>query len=308
MWFNHEVLMRVFITGASGFIGTAVTEQLIKGGHEVLAMVRSDEGAAKVEKLGAKAHRTTLDNLEGLKAGARQCDAVIHCAFNHDFSNFAANCAEDRLAILALGEAMEGNSGPLIVTSGTGFSLDGKIRTEEDPANPSSEHWPRASEEAAAEVAKKHGVKVIVLRLPQVHDQEKFGLVTYAIEIAKQKGIAAYIGEGKNVWPAVAISDCALLYKLALEKGAAGARYNAIGEEGVSAREIAESISRGLNIPAKTISAEEAPAHFGWMAMFAGLDMRASSALTQERLGWKPTGPSLIHDLDRATAFRSTTA
>lgn len=297
--------MRVFITGASGFIGTAVTEELINGGHEVLAMVRSDEAAAKVEKLGAKAHRTTLDNLEGLKAGARQCDAVIHCAFNHDFSQFAANCAEDKQAILALGEAMVGKSGPLIVTSGTGFSLEGKIRTEEDPANPSNEHWPRASEEAGAEVAKKHGVKVIIMRLPQVHDQEKFGLVTYAIEIAKQKGVAAYIGEGKNAWPAVAISDCARLYRLALEKGVDGARYNAIGEEGVSAREIAESISRGMNIPAKSITAEEAAAHFGWMTMFAGLDMRASSTLTQERLGWKPTGPSLIHDLDRATAFKS---
>jgi nucleoside-diphosphate-sugar epimerase len=290
--------MRVFITGASGFIGTAVTKELIEAGHEVLAMVRSDEGATIVENLGTTAHRATLDNLDLLKAGARQCDAVIHCAFNHDFSKFAANCAEDKRAILALGEAMAGKTGPLLVTSGSGFSPEGRIRTEEDAENPSNEHWPRASEEAAAEVATKHGVKVIVVRLPQVHDQKKFGLVTYAIEVAKQKGVAAYIGDGSNVWPAVAIADCARLYRLALEKGVGGERYHAVAEEGVSARAIAESLGRTLKVAVKSISAEEAPSHFGWMAMFAGLDMRTSSAITQERLGWKPTGPSLIADLD----------
>lgn len=236
--------MRVFITGASGFIGSAVTKELIKGGHEVLAMVRSDEGADKVEKLGAKSYRTTLDNLEDLKYGARQCDAVIHCAFNHDFSRIANSCAEDYQSILALGEAMVGKSGPLIVTSGTGFSIDGRIRTEEDQI--SVMKIGRASEAAAAEVSEKYGVNVIVVRLPQVHDQEKFGLVTYLIEIAKQKGFCAYIGDGSNVWPAVALADCAYLYKLALEKGVKGARYNAVGEEGVSGREIAEALSLDL--------------------------------------------------------------
>lgn len=295
--------MRVFITGASGFIGTAVTKELIKGGRQVLAMVRSDEGAAKVEKLGAKSYRTTLDNLEGLKSGARQCDAVIHCAFNHDFSRIANSCAEDYQSILALGEAMTGKSGPLIVTSGTGFSIDGRIRTEEDPANNSNENWPRASEAAAAEVSEKYGVNVIVVRLPQVHDQEKFGLVTYLIEIAKQKGFCAYIGDGSNAWPAVALADCAYLYKLALEKGAKGARYNAVGEEGVSACEIAEALSLRLKIPVKSITADEAGAYFSWMMLFAGLDMRASSALTQERLGWRPNGPSLVEDLKLAAAL-----
>lgn len=290
--------MRVFITGASGFIGSAVTEELIKGGHQVLAMVRSDEGAAKVERLGATSHRATLDDLEALKAGAAQCDAVIHCAMNHDFSKMAANCAEDKRAILALGAAMAGKPGPFIVTSGTGFSMNGKVRTEEDPCNPSNEHWPRASEEAAAEVAEKHGVRVIVMRLPQVHDREKFGLVTFSIEMAKQKGVSAYIGDGSNVWPAVALADCAKLYRLALEKGEGGARYNAVGEEGVSARHIAEAVARKLKIEAKSITAADAPAHFGWLAMFAGLDMRCSSALTQERLGWHPVGPTMLEDLN----------
>ncbi|MBU6451860.1 MAG: SDR family oxidoreductase [Cyanobacteria bacterium REEB67] len=295
--------MKVFVTGASGFIGTAVIKELVGAGHEVLGMVRSDEGAAKVEKLGVKAHRATLDNLEGLQAGARQCDAVIHCAFNHDFSKFAANCAEDRAAILALGEAMVGKDGPLIVTSGTGFPLDGRPRTEEDPANPTTVQYPRASEEAAGIVAEKHGIRTIVLRLPQVHDREKYGLVSYSIDLAKAKGLVAYIGDGENRWPAVARDDAARLYLLALEKGLAGARYNAVAEEGVSAKEISESIGRGLNLPVKSIAADDAPEYFGWMAMFAALHMPASGALTQKRLGWHPTGPSMIDDLDHSKLF-----
>jgi nucleoside-diphosphate-sugar epimerase len=297
--------MRVFVTGASGFIGTEVVKELLAAGHQVLGLVRSDAGVAAVEKLGAVAHRGLLGDLESLKSGIRECDAVIHCAFNHDFSNFQANCAEDKQAILTLGEAMVGKSGPLMVTSGTGFAPNGKPRTEEDAANPVRTEWPRASEEAAGIVTEKFKVPVIVIRLPQVHNQEKYGLISYCIEAAKQHGVAAYIGEGKNRWPEVALTDAAKLYWFALEKGVAGARYNAVGEEGVSAREIAESLGRGLKISTKSISVEEAPAHFGWLAMFAGLDMPCSSALTQERLVWKPTGPKLIYDLDRARVFES---
>ena len=297
--------MRVFITGASGFIGTEVVKELLGAGHDVLGLVRTDAAAATLAKIGAKAHHGSLSDLESLKSGVRECDAVIHCAFNHDFSNFAANCAEDKQAILTLGEAMVGKAGPIIVTSGTGFAPNGQARTEEDPANPVAPQWPRASEEAAGIVAEKFKVPVIVMRLPQVHNQEKYGLISYSIELAKQKGVVAYIGEGQNRWPAVALADAAKLYRLALEKGVAGARYNAVGEEGVTAREIAESVGRGLKLPIKSISAEEAAGHFGWMAMFAGLDMPCSSALTQERLGWKPTGPKLIYDLDRAKVFES---
>jgi nucleoside-diphosphate-sugar epimerase len=305
MSFHSEVFMRVFITGASGFIGTHVIKELISAGHEVLGMVRSDEGAAKVEKLGAKAHRALLDDLEGLKAGAKQCDGVIHCAMNHDFSKFAANCAEDKQAILALGEALAGTQKPLLVTSGTGFNADGKPRTEDQPANPVRPEWPRASEEAAREVEKKHGVKVIVMRLPQVHDLEKYGLVTYSIELAKAKGLVAYLGDGQNRWPACAVDDAAVLYRLALEKGAAGANYNVVGEEAVSAKEIAEALGRGLNLPVKSLEGAEAQEYFGWMMLFASLDMPASSALTQQRLGWKPVGPSMIHDLDNSKLFKS---
>ncbi|MDR3614109.1 MAG: SDR family oxidoreductase [Candidatus Obscuribacterales bacterium] len=297
--------MKVFVTGASGFIGTEVVKELLAAGHQVLGLVRSETGVAAVEKLGAKAHRGSLGDLESLKSGVRESDAVIHLAFNHDFADFAANCAEDKQAILTLGEALVGKSGPLLVTSGTGFSLDGKPRTEEDPFNEVRPEWPRASEEAAGIVAKKFKVPVIVMRLPQVHNQEKFGLITYSIEAAKKNGFAAYIGEGKNRWPAVALADAAKLYRLALEKGTAGANYNVVGEEGVTAREIAEALGRGLKLPVKSISADEAPAHFGWLALFAGLDMPCSSALTQERLGWKPTGPKMIHDLDRAKVFES---
>ena len=271
------------------FIGTAVTKELIGAGHAVLGMVRSDEGAAKVEKLGAKAHRATLADLDGLKAGAQQCDAVIHCAFNHDFSNFAANCAEDKQAILTLGEALAGTKKTLIVTSGTGFSPNGQLRTEEDAANPVRPEWPRASEEGASEVADKHGVKVIVLRLPQVHNQEKYGLVSYSIELAKTKGVVAYIGDGQNRWPAVARDDAAKLYRLALEKGVGGANYNAVGETGVTAKDISESVGRGLNLPVKSISAAEAPAHFGWMALFAGLDMPLLERVDTRALGLAST-------------------
>lgn len=292
--------MRVFITGATGFIGSAVIPELTSAGHQVIGLARSDAAVAALAALGAEAHRGSLEDLESLRRGAADADGVIHAGFIHDMENFAKNCEIDRQAILAIGDAMAGSGRPLIVTSGTGFGAPGgRLRTEEDAANPSSARMPRASEEAAASAAAK-GVRVSVVRLPQVHDQDKQGLTTYAIAMARQKGVSAYIGDGLNRWPAVHRLDAARLYALALDKGTAGARYHAIGEEGISAREIAEAIGRGLNVPVVAKSPEEAGEHFGWLAAFMALDMPASSALTQEWLGWRPTGPGLIADLDHA--------
>ncbi len=229
----------------------------------------------------------SLEDLESLKKGAATTDGVIHCAFNHDFSKFAENCETDRRAIEALGEVMVGSNRPLVITSGVGIAQPGKLRIETDEPNPSSENWPRKSEEAAAIIEAK-GVKVMTMRLPQVHDQFKQGLVTYTIAIARQKGVSAYIGEGLSRWAAVHVLDAALLYRLVLEKGEKGLRYNAVAEEGVTAKEIAEAIGRGLKLPVKSISPEEAFDHFGFLSMFAKFDLAASSALTQKRLDSAP--------------------
>ena len=291
--------MRVFVTGATGFIGSAVVADLIAAGHQVLGLTRSDAGAKALAAAGAEVHRGTLEGLEGLKRGAAQSDGVIHTAFNHDFSTYVANCEADRVVIEALGSALVGSARPLIVTSGTGMiSTPGRAATEEDPPAPSSLVPRAASEEAAAALAAQ-GVNASVMRLPQVHDTEKQGLVTYAIAVAREKGVSAYVGDGRNRWPAAHVSDTAPLYRLALQKAQPGARYHAVAEEGVATRDIAETVAKRLGIPAVSISPEDAPAHFGWMAMFAGLDLPASSALTRERLGWRPTGPSLIADLEQ---------
>jgi nucleoside-diphosphate-sugar epimerase len=231
-------------------------------------------------------------------------DGVIHTAFIHDFSKFEANCEIDRRAIEALGSVLTGSGRPLIVTSATGLLAAGRAATEEDAAPPVSNSYPRASEATAASLATR-GVNVSLVRLPQVHNTVKQGLVTYAIAIAREKGLSAYVGEGLNRWPAVHLLDAARLYRLALEKGvgkgAGVARYHAVTEEGVPVREIAEVIGRGLKVPVVSKSPEEAGEHFGWLGMFAGFDMPASSALTQERLGWHPTAqPGMISDLDHA--------
>ena len=223
-------------------------------------------------------------------------DGVIHAAFNHDFSTFAANCEADRRAIEVLGAALAGSDRPLVVTAGTALVGPGRLATEDDvPASIPS--FPRVSEETAAAVAAR-GVHVSVVRLPQVHDTVKQGLVTYMIAVAREKGVSAYVGEGRNRWPAVHVLDAAHLYRLALEKGLAGARYHAIAEEGVPLREIAEAIGRGLNVPVVSKSPDEAAQHFGFLGFFVGIDAPASSALTQQRLGWRSTAqPGLIADL-----------
>jgi nucleoside-diphosphate-sugar epimerase len=291
--------MRIFVTGATGFIGSAIVPELINAGHQVLGLTRSEAGAKSLMAAGARVHRGDLDDLESLRKGADMSDGVIHTAFIHDFSRFQEVCEVDRRVIEAMGVALAGSDRPLLVTSGTGLAngAPGRPATEQD-APESSSAIPRvASELAAASVAAK-GVRVGVVRLSQVHNTLKQGLITYAIELARQKGVSAYVGDGRNRWPAVHVLDAARLYRLALEKLEAGAKYHAVAEEGVPLRDIAEVIGRGLKVPVVSVSPDEAPAHFGWLAAFAGRDLPASSASTQERLSWRPTGPGLIADLE----------
>jgi nucleoside-diphosphate-sugar epimerase len=291
--------MRVFVTGATGFIGSALVPQLIDAGHQVLGLARSDAGAKALTAVGAQVHRGDLEDLEGLRKAAAASDGVIHLAFIHDFSKFEANCAIDERAIEALGSALAGSDRPLIVTSGIGLLAPGRTATEDDVHG---SQFPRHSESAALALAEQ-GVRASIVRLPQVHDTHKQGLVTYLIATARQKGVSAFVGEGLNRWPAVHLTDAARLYRLALEKGASEdnrrARYHAIAEEGVLLRDIAEAIGRGLKVPVVSKSPDQTAEHFGWLGMFAGRDSAASSALTQQRLGWHPTAqPGLIADLD----------
>jgi len=290
--------MRVFLTGATGFIGSAVVPELINAGHQVLGLARSDAGAKSLAAAGAEVHRGDLEDLESLRTGAAMSDGVIHTAFVHDFSKFVENCEIDKRAIEALGSALEGSDRPLLVTSGLGLLAPGRVPTEDDmPPPPNPTTYPRASE-AAGDALLARGLNVSVVRLPQVHNTVKQGLVSYSIALARQKGVSAYVGEGLNRWAAAHVLDTARLYKLAIEKAEPGARYHAVAEEGVSARNIAEAIGRGLKVPTVSMSPEEAAGHFGWLAMFAGLDIVGSSAQTQQRLGWRPTGPGLIADLE----------
>lgn len=292
--------MRIFLTGATGFIGSALVAELIKAGHQVIGVTRSDLGAKALLDAGAEVHRGTLEDPEGLRDGAAKADAVIHTAFDHDFSRFVENCEKDRRVIEALGSALAGSDRPLVITSGTGIGIGehGELASE-DVFNPSHPN-PRIASELAGNALLDAGVNVSVVRLPQVHNLYKQGLITPLVEIAREKGVSAYVGDGHNRWPAGHLSDAALLYRLAVEKRAPGARYHAVGEEGISSRGIAESLGRGLKLPTVSITPEQAAAHFGWMAIFVGLDMPASSALTQSRLNWRPTGPTLIADLDEA--------
>ena len=293
--------MRVFVTGATGFIGSAIVPELIKAGHQVLGMARSDAGAQSLIAAGAEVHRGDLEDLESLRSGAAQSDGVIHTAFIHDFSKFTENCEIDKRAIETLGSALAGSDRPLIVSTGVGPLTPGRPATEDDNP-PANSPMPRVSEATALGMISQ-GVSASVVRLPQVHDPVKQGLVTYLVAQAREKGISAYMGDGLNRWAAAPVLDVARLYRLALEKHEAGARYHAVAEEGVPVRDIAEVIGRGLKVPVVSMSPEEAAAHFGWLTMFVGLDMPASSTQTQERLGWHPTGPGLIADLEQMRYF-----
>jgi nucleoside-diphosphate-sugar epimerase len=288
--------MRVFVTGATGFIGSAIVKELIAAGHHVLGLARSDKGAAFLAAAGANVHRGSLEDLESLRRGAAAADGVIHTAFIHDFSNYAAAAEADQHAIETLGAALVGSNRPLIVTSGTLLlQRQGPLAMEEDAPNPS---FPRKSEEAAAALASR-GVRVAVLRFPpSVHGAGDHGFVPFLIGIARKKGASAYIGDGLNRWPTVHRLDAAHLYRLVLEKGSAGANYHGVADEGIPTRDIAHVIGRRLNVPVVSKSREEAAGHFGWMAHYFGIDGPASSAQTKQQLGWRPTQPGLIADLE----------
>ena len=292
--------MRVFVTGATGFIGSAIVQELINAGHQVIGLARSDAGAKSLIDAGAQVHRGDLEDLESLRSGAAASDGVIHCAFNHDFSKYAANCEADRHAVEALGSVLVGSDRPLIVTSGTGVVFTpGRLATEEDAPTSSSAGIPRsASEEAAASMVSQ-GVRASVVRLPQVHDPVKQGLITSVIKMYRAKGACVYVGDGLNRWPSAYFLDVARLYRLAIEKAEPNAKYHAVAEEGIPMRDVAEAIGRRLKLPVRSIAPEEVQAWFGWLAMFAGRDMPASSAQTRKKLEWEPVGPGLIADLEQ---------
>jgi nucleoside-diphosphate-sugar epimerase len=293
--------MKVFVTGATGFIGTAVVQNLMDAGHQVLGLARSDAGAKSLIAAGAQVHRGDVEDVESLRSGAAGSDGVIHTAFIHDFSRFKEVCETDRRVIEGLGAVLAGSDRPLIITSGTGIGggVKGRVITEKDAPESGPNATPRVASELAADSIAKRGARVSVVRLPQVHNRIKQGLVTYLIALAREKSMSAYVGDGRNRWPAVHLLDAAPLYRLALEKGERGARYHAVAEEGVQFRDIAEAIGRGLNVPVVRLSPEEAAAHFGWLGMFASHDLPASSALTQERLGWHTNGPGMLADLEQ---------
>jgi nucleoside-diphosphate-sugar epimerase len=289
--------MRVFLTGATGFIGSRILPELLAAGHQVLGLTRSQAGARALAEQGAEVHRGTLEDLDSLRAGAEQADAVIHTAFDHDFSNFLANTQKDGRAIQALGEPLKGSNRQLIVTSGVGLGSPGPGHPADEDVFDAHHPNPRILSETTGQALLDAGVDVRVVRLPQVHDTVKQGLITPYVAIAREKGFVAYLGEGANRWSAAHVLDVAKLYQLALDKGQAGARYNAVDEEGVPVREIAEVVGAGLGVPVRSVSQEEAAGYFGWLALFAGADMPASSTKTRARLGWQPNGPGLIADL-----------
>jgi nucleoside-diphosphate-sugar epimerase len=289
--------MRIFVTGSTGFIGSAVVPQLIQAGHQVLGLTRSEAGAEALRAAGADVKYGNLEDLDSLRGGASESDGVIHLAFNHDFSQFQKNCEDDRKAIGAIGEVLLGSNRPFVITSGTAIAanVDGKPSTEDSPTS----SWnPRAASEAAVKELTERGVNTSVVRLPQVHDTHRQGLVPFATAVAREKRVSAYVGDGSNRWPAAHVSSVAQLYRLAFEKAEAGAIYHAVDEEGVAMKAIAEALGRGLKVPVVSLKPEETEAHFGWLAHFIGYDMPSSSAITKQKLNWKPTGPGLIADLD----------
>jgi nucleoside-diphosphate-sugar epimerase len=289
--------MRVFLTGATGFIGSHIIPELLVRGHGVLGLTRSDAGARKLEAAGVEVHRGDLESPETLASGAAAADAVIHCAFDHNFETFFENTKKDERNIAAMGEALAGTHKPLLITSGVGIGtpLQGGPAIE-DVLNPHHAN-PRIATELAGAALIAQRIDVRTIRLPQVHDTTKAGLITPLVAEARRAGAVAYVGEGQTRWSAAHVSDVAKLYVLTLEKGEPGARYHASVEEGVPARAIAEAIGRGAGVPVRSVAAEEVERYFGWMAPFAALDMTASSAWTRARLGWEPSGPDLLTDL-----------
>lgn len=291
--------MKVFVTGASGFIGSAVVSELLAAGHQVIGLARSDASAAAIAAAGAQVQRGSLDDLDSLRSGAEAADGVIHTAFIHDFSNYAKSAEADRRAIETLGEVLTGSDRPLVVTAGMAGLVQGRLLTEDDVRDPNSPVG-RFSEDAALTLA-AHGVRASVVRLPpSVHGKDDHGFVPDLINIARAKGVSGYPAAGTNRWASVHRTDAARLFRLALESAPAGARLHGIADEGVPTREIAEVIGRQLNIPVVSVSADQVSQHFGWLGAFFSINMIGSSALTQERYGWHPTQPSLLDDLAQA--------
>ncbi len=296
--------MRVFLTGATGFVGSAIIPELITAGHQVLGLTRSDKGAEALKAAGAEPHPGTLEDLRSLRTGAETTDGTIHCGFIHDFSNFVKSCEVDRAAIETIGSALAGSDRPFLITSGLAGFAPGRPITEADTPQPNA--MPRALSEGLTLGFVPRGVRAGIVRLaPSVHGQGDHGFLPVLITLAREKGVSAYIGDGSNRWPGVHRLDAAHLYRLALEKGAAGARYHGVADEGVPTREIADVIGRRLHLPVRSLSAEEAASHFGWIARFFSADLAATSTLTQDRLGWRPTRPGLLADLDQEHYFAS---
>jgi nucleoside-diphosphate-sugar epimerase len=291
--------MRVFLTGATGFIGSYLVPELISAGNQVVSLSRSDAGAEALTRAGAEVVRGDVNDLHRLRAAADAADAIIHAAFNHDFSNLKQHSEEDRKVIQTLGEVVLGSNRPFVIASGTGLvdrsKTDSPVVETDDHVT--SAEFPRAATEEAADTLIARGGRVIVMRLSQVHDTRHQGRIAAHIQLARQKGRVAYVGEGSNRLAAVHVSDAVRLFRLALEKGQAGARYHAVGEEGVSLRSIAEVIGAGLKVPVESITPQQASDYFGWLASLATIDLAASSALTRRQLGWTPTGPDLLTDL-----------
>lgn len=297
--------MRIFVTGATGFIGSAVVAELIGAGHEVVGLARSDRGAAALAQAGAGVFRGSLEDLEGLRSAAASCDGVIHTAYIHDFSQMQMAAETDRRAVEALGAALEGSGRPLVVTTGTALIRPGEAATEDERPDPGEGAHPRLASELAALDLASRGVRTSIVRPGvSVHGEGDHGFVPVLIEIARAKGASGYVGDGVNRWPAVHRLDAARLYRLALEGAAAGTTWHAVAES-VPTREIAEVIARHLDVPAVSVPPGDAAAHFGWMGVFFGIDAPASSALTQQRLGWKPTHAGLVEDLEQGHYFEA---
>lgn len=298
--------MRIFVTGATGFVGSAIVEELIGAGHHVIGLARSIAAATALLACGAEPLHGDLDDPETLRAGAATADGVIHTAFNHDFSRFQASCEADGRTIETLGAALAGSDRPLVVTSGIGILPQGRLAEETTaPASGPAAH-PRAASERAADTVAKRGTRVSVVRLPpSVHGDGDHGFVPAAIGFARETGVSAFVGDGTNQWPAVHRADAARLYRLAVEKGTAGSRYHAVAERGVPFHDIAAVIARRLDVPLDSKSPEEAAGHFKWFAHFAAMDVPASSEWTREQLGWTPSRVNLLQDVDRPEYFQS---